>query len=132
MTLDGIVLDGQFQLGGICDKAVSAGPFFEEDLYTFPFDARPVREAELAGPGPRHHAGGSASGSTLFNAEFRQDADGRFAVVEFSTRISGGHVYRNIKDVHRIDLVRMFARMRVRRLAPPTSSRRRTSGPSRG
>ncbi len=108
VTLDGIVLDGQFQLGGICGKAVSAGPFFEEDLYTFPFDDAGA-QAELVGLA-RAITGRLGVGSTLFNAEFRQDADGRFAVVEFSTRISGGHVYRNIKDVHRIDLVRMFAR----------------------
>lgn len=108
VTLDGIVLDGQFLLGGICGKLVSAGPFFEEDLYTFPFDER-EKEAELFGLA-RAITAGLGVGSTLFNAEFRQDAGGRFRVVEFSTRISGGHVYRNIKDVHQIDLVRMFAR----------------------
>lgn len=109
VTLDAAVLDGEFMLGGICDKLVSSGPFFEEDLYTFPFST-PEREAELAGLAASitHHL---KVGSTLFNAEFREDADGRFRVVEFSTRISGGHVYRNIKDVYCIDLVRIFARI---------------------
>ena len=46
----------------------------------------------------------------LFNAELREDENGEFRVVEFSTRVSGGHVYRNIKDVYGIDLVRLFAR----------------------
>lgn len=109
VTLDGIVLDGEFLLGGICDKFVSPGPFFEEDLYTFPL-ATPEREPELAGLA-RAITRGLGLRGTLFNAEFRQDAAGQFRVIEFSTRISGGHVYRNIKDVHRIDLVRMFARM---------------------
>src|SRR6266487_1352323 len=78
-------------------------------MYTFPFTT-PDREPELASIAAsitRH----LKVGSTLFNAELREDSAGDFRVVEFSTRISGGHVYRNIKDVHRIDLVRMFARM---------------------
>ncbi len=104
VTLDAVVLDGEFILGGICGKFVSPGPF----LYTFPFDGQ-GQEAELVGLAAAI-TGQLGVGSTLFNAEFRQDADGRFAVIEFSTRISGGHVYRNIKDVHGIDLVRMFAR----------------------
>jgi len=29
VTLDGVVLDGEFILGGICDKLGSEGPFFE-------------------------------------------------------------------------------------------------------
>jgi biotin carboxylase len=108
VTLDAVVLDGEFMLGGICGKLVSPGPFFEEDLYTFPFDV-PDSETELIALAASITSG-LGVGSTLFNAEFRQDADGKFAVIEFSTRISGGHVYRNIKDVHGIDLVRMFAR----------------------
>ena len=108
VTLDAVVLDGEFMLGGICGKLVSPGPFFEEDLYTFPFDV-PDSETELISLAASITSG-LGVGSTLFNAEFRQDADGKFAVIEFSTRISGGHVYRNIKDVHGIDLVRMFAR----------------------
>ena len=31
-------------------------------------------------------------------------------MVEYSPRISGGHVYRNIRDVYGIDLVQMFMR----------------------
>lgn len=109
VTLDGLVLDRQFMLGGICDKMVSPGPFFEEDLYTFPFSSA-EREPELLDIATAITCHLDVRG-TLFNAELREDASGRFRVVEFSTRISGGHVYRNIKDVHRIDLVRMFARM---------------------
>ncbi len=30
-------------------------------------------------------------------------------MVEFSVRVSGGHVYRNIRDVHGIDLVAVHA-----------------------
>lgn len=111
VTLDAVVLDGKFILGGVCDKLVSAGPFFEEDLYTFPLRT-PERELELTAAATAITDALGARG-TLFNAEFREDASGRFRVVEFSTRISGGHVYRNIKDVHRIDLVRMFSRMAV-------------------
>jgi biotin carboxylase len=108
VTIDGVVLAGRFVLGGIHDKALSHGPFFEEDLYTLPFSA-PGREAELAAI-----AEGIVKclrpGLALFNAELREDANGEFRVIEFSTRLSGGHVYRNIRDVYGIDLVRMFAR----------------------
>ncbi len=108
VTLDAIVLNGQFILGGVHNKLTSSGPFFEEDLYTLPF-TMPEREKELtqmARSITRH----LEVDTTLFNAELRADANGNFRVVEFSTRISGGHVYRNIRDVYAIDLVRMFVR----------------------
>ncbi|MFJ8196356.1 acetyl-CoA carboxylase biotin carboxylase subunit family protein [Streptomyces sp. NPDC096152] len=108
VTLDGVVLDGRFVLGGVHNKKHSTGPHFEEDLYTLPFRT-PEHEAEVAGIaaditrrlGVKHG---------LFNAELRQDAQGRYRVVEFSIRVSGGHVYRHIKDVYAIDIVRMFLR----------------------
>jgi len=108
VTLDAIVLNGQFILGGIHNKLTTSGPFFEEDLYTLPF-AQPEREQELAqiASAITHHLD---INTTLFNVELREDANGNFRVVEFSTRISGGHVYRHIKDVYCIDLVRMFVR----------------------
>lgn len=108
VTLDGVVLDGEFVAGGVHDKLHSSGPFFEEDLYTLPF-ATPEREDELVGIARRIVQNIGVS-TCLFNAELREDADGRFRVVEFSIRVSGGHVYRQIRDVYSIDLVRMFAR----------------------
>ena len=108
VTLDGVVLDGRLVLGGIHDKALRQGPFFEEDLYTLPF-SDPGREAELVAIA-ESIVKCLRPGLALFNAELREDADGEFRVIEFSTRLSGGHVYRNIRDVYGIDLVRMFAR----------------------
>ena len=108
VTLDGAVLDGRFVLGGIHNKALRQGPFFEEDLYTLPF-SDPGREAEIAAIA-ESIVKCLRPGLTLFNAELREDAGGQFRVIEFSTRLSGGHVYRNIRDVYGIDLVRMFAR----------------------
>jgi len=108
VTVDGIVLDGQFILGGVHNKRHSAGPFFDEDLYTLPF-SHPEHEAELAdicGQITR----GLGMTLCLFNAELRQDADGRYRVIEFSIRASGGHPYRHIRDVYSIDLVRMYLR----------------------
>ncbi|GGY07947.1 ATP-grasp domain-containing protein [Streptomyces djakartensis] len=108
ITLDGVVLDGQFVLGGVHNKKHSTGPHFEEDLYTLPFKT-PEHEDEVAGIAASiTRALGVKHG--LFNAEMRQDAEGRYRVVEFSIRVSGGHVYRHIKDVYAIDFVRMFLR----------------------
>jgi hypothetical protein len=108
VTLDGVVINGEFILGGIHDKLLSEGPFFEEDLYTLPFSS-PDREHELA-----DIVTGIVKGLdldlALFNAELREDSRGGFRVVEYSPRISGGHVYRNIRDVYGIDLVQMFMR----------------------
>jgi biotin carboxylase len=108
VTLDGAVLDGQFFLGGIHDKALSAGPFFEEDLYTLPFSS-PEREPELVMIAQSIvKCLGLDRG--LFNAELREDLSGEFRVIEFSTRVSGGHVFRNIRDVYGLDMLRMYAR----------------------
>ncbi len=108
VTLDAIVLDRQFILGGIHNKRLAAGPFFEENLYTLPFKW-PEREEELVqiARDITRHLGVKTA---LFNVELRADANGNFHVVEFSTRISGGHIYRHIKDVYSIDLVRLFVR----------------------
>ena len=46
----------------------------------------------------------------LFNAEFRADAAGQYRVIEFSTRLSGGHNYRNLRDVYGINVVRLFVK----------------------
>lgn len=105
VTCDGVVIDGHFHLGGIHAKYVGPGPCFEEDLYTLPLpDDRSEEEivgvvAALVASLDLVHA--------LFNVELRRGRDGRYHVVEFSTRISGGHVYRNILDVHAIDLVEL-------------------------
>jgi biotin carboxylase len=108
VTLDGVVLDGEFILGGVHSKMDSQGPFFDEDLYTLPF-SHPEHEEELAGIA-RQIVAALGVTTCLFNAELRQDAQGRYRVVEFSIRMSGGHPYRHIKDVYSIDLVRMYVR----------------------
>lgn len=108
VTLDGVVLSGRFHLVGVTNKMQMPGPYFEEDFYTLPFRT-PEEEPELvavaegivAGLGVEH---------CLFNAEFRQDADGRYRVVEFATRMSGGQNYRNLREVHGIDPVRLYAK----------------------
>lgn len=108
VTLDGVVLDGRFHLAGVTNKMQMPGPYFEEDFYTLPFRT-PEEEPELvavaegivAGLGVEH---------CLFNAEFRQDAEGRYRVVEFATRMSGGQNYRNLREVHGIDPVRLYAK----------------------
>jgi biotin carboxylase len=108
VTLDGVVLDGQFILGGIHDKAPTGGPFFEEDLYTLPFSS-PEREQELVAIA-ENIVTCLGLDRSLFNAELREDRTGQFRVIEFSTRVSGGHVFRNVRDVYGIDLLRIYAR----------------------
>jgi biotin carboxylase len=108
VTLDGVVLDGQFVLGGIHDKAPAGGPFFEEDLYTLPFSSR-EREQELVAIA-ENIVKYLELDRSLFNAELREDRAGEFRVIEFSTRVSGGHVFRNVRDVYGIDLLRIYAR----------------------
>ena len=108
VTCDGVVIDGSFHLGGVHTKVLPDTPWFEEDLYTLPH-GDPGVEREIT---ETMQAMVSALDLevALFNAELRRDSRGRFRVVEFSTRISGGHVYRNIRDVHEIDLVALFVR----------------------
>ena len=108
VTLDGVVLDGRFILGGIHDKALTSGPFFEEDLYTLPFSS-PEREPELVAIA-ENIVKCLGLDLSLFNAELREDRNGKFRVIEFSTRVSGGHVFRNVRDVYGIDLLRIFVR----------------------
>jgi biotin carboxylase len=108
VTVDGVVLGGQFILGGVHNKRHSSGPFFDEDLYTLPF-SNPDREEELIKIVSQITRGLGVS-LCLFNAELREDADGHYRVIEFSIRVSGGHPYRHIKDVYSIDMVRMYLR----------------------
>ncbi len=108
VTLDGVVLFGRFHLVGVTNKMQMPGPYFEEDFYTLPFrtpEEEPglveIVEGIVAGLGVKH---------CLFNAEFRQDTDGRYRIVEFATRMSGGQNYRNLREVHGIDPVRLYAK----------------------
>lgn len=106
ITVDGVVVDGKFYLGGINTKSFPNPPCFEEDLYVMPFGDLP---AETAVRGLMDSLVTTLNlQTTLVNAEMRRDADGNFRFVEFSTRISGGHVYRNVRDVHAVDLVKIF------------------------
>lgn len=107
VTLDGVVVDGRFILGGIHNKMRMPGPFFEEDLYSLPF-RHPRVESSLGDIAARICEKLELVNS-LFNVELRQNAEGEYKVVEFSPRISGGHVYRNIRDVYGIDLVATHA-----------------------
>jgi ATP-grasp domain len=106
VTCDGVVIDGTFHLGGIHTKELGEEPWFEEDLYTLPFTDHAAEEqivdiaSRLACTLDLQHC--------LLNLELRRDGAGAFRIVEFSTRISGGHVYRNILDVHAVDLVELF------------------------
>ena len=106
VTCDGVVIDGDFHLGGVHSKVLPAPPWFEEDLYVLPGVDR-ATEQDLTDTMDRL-AGSLGLRVALLNAEFRRDAHGAFRIVEFSTRISGGHVYRNIRDAHGVDLVEAF------------------------
>jgi biotin carboxylase len=106
VTLDGIVISGRFHLAGIMNKMHMAGPYFEEDYYSLPFKM-PELEPELTDIASRI-TGGLGLRHSLFNVELRQDRDGRFRVVEFSTRMSGGHNYVNLREVYGIDVVRLY------------------------
>lgn len=108
VTCDGVVIDGRFYLGGIHTKVLPNPPWFHEDLYTLPYpdEASQASVSRLMAELTRSLDLDVA----MVNAELRRDADGHFRFVEFSTRISGGHVYRNIRDVHALDLVEIFLR----------------------
>jgi biotin carboxylase len=116
VTLDGVVVEGRFHLGGIHNKMRMPGPFFEEDLYSLPFK-HPDEEMALAGLAARICEALGLE-NALFNVELRQDKHGEYRVVEFSPRVSGGHVYRNIRDVYLIDLVAAHITSCVPELAP--------------
>lgn len=106
VTVDGVVVNGRFHLGAVTNKMNMDGPYFLEDFYTLPY-RHPAEEPELVelvqaiidALSVRH---------CLFNVELRQDAQGVFRIVEFSTRMSGGQNYQNIRMVHTIDLVRLY------------------------
>ncbi|MET1072827.1 MAG: ATP-grasp domain-containing protein [Umezawaea sp.] len=106
VTCDGVVVDGRFHLGGVNTKQLPHPPWFEEDLYVLPH-GDPAVEAEITAV-MEDLARSLDVRVALLNAEFRQGADGGYRVVEFSTRISGGHVYRHVRDVHAVDLVELF------------------------
>jgi biotin carboxylase len=108
VTLDGVVIGGRFHLGAIMNKMHMPGPYFEENYYSLPFRA-PDREEELLDIATAITSGLGLEHS-LFNVELRQDRDGRFRVVEFSTRMSGGHNYRNIRETYGIDVVRLYVK----------------------
>ncbi|PEA58403.1 ATP-grasp domain-containing protein [Bacillus thuringiensis] len=102
ITVDGVVLNGEFYLGGIHNKNKMMGPYFEEDEYTLPYIGV---DEDIVVNIAKEICEKLSIENSLFNVELRRDTQGNFKVVEFSTRISGGHVYRNIRDVHGIDLV---------------------------
>ncbi|MFF5447378.1 acetyl-CoA carboxylase biotin carboxylase subunit family protein [Streptomyces sp. NPDC012888] len=108
VTLDGVVIDGTFHLVGVTNKMQMPGPYFEEDYYTLPFRT-PGEEPELVAVAEGITAALGVE-NCLFNAEFRQDSSGRYRVVEFATRMSGGQNYRNLREVHGIDPVRLYAK----------------------
>ena len=104
VTVDGVVINGEFHLGGIHNKKRMGGPYFEEDEYTLPYSGSSESEDEIINI-LKDITKCLGLKETLFNVELRQDSEGKFKIVEFSVRISGGHVYRNIRDVYNIDLV---------------------------
>jgi len=108
VTLDGIVIAGRFHLAGVMNKMHMAGPYFQENYYSLPFKM-PERETELTDIA-RQIITGLGVTHCLFNVELRQDASGRFRVVEFSTRMSGDYNYYNLREVHGIDLVRLYVK----------------------
>lgn len=108
VTLDGVVISGNFHLAGVINKMYMPGPYFEENYYSLPFRT-PEREPELVDIA-RNLTSALGVRHCLFNVELRQAADGGFRVVEFSTRMSSGHNYDNFKDVHGIDVVRLFVK----------------------
>jgi biotin carboxylase len=108
VTVDGVVVNGTFVLGGIHNKRRNTGPTFEEDLYSLPFktpehEANIVAIATLICKHLKLH-------NSLFNVELRQDDNGVFKVVEFSNRMSGAFCYRHIRHVYSLDLVRLYCK----------------------
>jgi len=108
ISLDGVVLFGKFHLAGVTDKMQMGGPYFDEDYYTLPFRT-PEEEPELSaltqaiadGLGVRH---------CMMNVEFRRDAQGRYKVVEFTTRLAGGQNYLCLREVYGLDPVRLYVK----------------------
>ncbi|BBM84512.1 ATP-grasp domain-containing protein [Candidatus Uabimicrobium amorphum] len=104
VTVDGVVIDGEFYLGGIHNQIHKTGKHFHSDLYSLPF-SKPDLEEDLAKIAKDivQHLGVKRA---LFHCDMRQDRNGKFRVMEFTLRISGaGYMYRNIRSVYGIDLV---------------------------
>ncbi|MED4267433.1 ATP-grasp domain-containing protein [Priestia megaterium] len=104
VTVDGVVANSEFYLGGIHNKKRMNGPYFEEDEYTLPYNGSLDSEKEISSIVNKVCECLKLK-ETLFNVELRKDKNGVFKIVEFSVRVSGGHVYRNIRDVYGIDLI---------------------------
>src|SRR6185437_15965413 len=108
VSVDGLALFGKLHLAGVTNKMQMPGPHFEEDYYTLPFRT-PSEEAELA-----EHCQAIINGlgvhHCMFNAEFRKDAQGRYRLLEFTTRLAGGQNYRCLRDVYGLDPVRLFVK----------------------
>lgn len=88
VTVDGVVINGEFHLGGIHNKKRMEGPYFEEDEYTLPFAGTAESEKEIVTILKRITKFLNLR-ETLLNVELRKDNEGRFKIVEFSVRISG-------------------------------------------
>ncbi len=108
ITLDGVVMNGEFILGGIHNKRRNMGPTFEEDMYSLPFKM-PQCEQELADIAAQICKALKVK-NALFNVEMRQDAEGQFKVLEFSTRLSGAFCYRHIHYVYALDMVGLYTK----------------------
>ncbi|GAA1856350.1 ATP-grasp domain-containing protein [Myceligenerans crystallogenes] len=108
VTVDGVVVDGRFHLAGITNKMAMDGPYFEEDYYTLPYRF-PEEEGEITGI-VQGVVDALGLVQATFNIELRQDAAGRFRVIEFSPRMSGGQNYLNLRTAHGFDLVRVHVR----------------------
>jgi len=112
VTVDGVVLDGKFYLGGIHNKKRKLGPTFEEDLYSLPFKL-PDREKEICSIA-QNLMESLQLNTSLLNIELRQDRLGNFKVIEFSVRLSGAFCYKHIKQVYNIDLVLLYLKKLLR------------------
>lgn len=108
VTVDGVALFGRFHLSGVTNKMQMPGPYFEEDYYTLPFRT-PEEEPELTELCSAIVEELEVD-HCLFNAEFRKDAAGRYRVIEFSTRLSGGQNYMCLRDVYALDPVRLYVK----------------------
>jgi biotin carboxylase len=108
VTLDGVALFRKFHTAGVTNKMRMDGPYFDEDFYTLPFRT-PEEEPELTDVCQRIVAALDVD-HCLLNAEFRKDAQGRWKVIEFSTRLSGGQNYWCLREVHAMDPVRLFVK----------------------
>lgn len=105
VTVDALVVDGRAILAGVHAKEWMPGPYFLEDFYVLP--TAPESDEHLVEI-VQAIVDGLGLTLALVNVELRQDTAGDWRVIEFATRITGGHAYRNIREVHDFDLVRLF------------------------